>query len=57
MTGKFFLAETLWETGEKDRARKILKELSSEAPRLKEYFKDSGIIEDAKKKIKEIGAE
>jgi hypothetical protein len=54
-TGKFYLADTLWDLGEKDRATALYKEVMAAAPAVTNYFEDLSLKETVAARMKEQG--
>jgi len=55
VSGRMFLADTLWELGEKDRAAALYREAANTKPRPSEYFEDVKAIEECRARMKELG--
>lgn len=54
-TARYYLAETLWELGEKDAAKKMFLEVISEAPRQEFYYEDLFAKGECEKRAEALG--
>ena len=53
--GRVYLADTLWDTGDKDRAAALYKEAVKTQPRTTDYFDDVNDIKECASRMKELG--
>jgi tetratricopeptide (TPR) repeat protein len=53
--GKMFLADTLWDLGDREKAAALYREVLNSAPRPAEYFEDVKAIELCRERAKEQG--